>query len=221
MRRAGQAAVGLGLLLSLAAAGCSGADGGGGVGGGDKGRSAAPSTRMHVLTRTPCALLEAKPLVDGMTFRAGTDSLRTEPREDSSQDGTPETYRQVSCHETNGRAAQGGDLWLLSTSADVYERVGPACHRKRVKEDLDRAQHLGPVALGDSAYWRSIEENGRPGRELVLCDGNLLLEVTAFAPYGSERGSVDGTLGKVVEAAARLMEEGLRDPSAPSSTPAP
>jgi hypothetical protein len=173
------------------------------------------------MSRTPCALLEGKPLVDGMVFRAGTDSVRTEPREDASQDGGPVTYRQVSCHETIGTSARGGGLWLLSARADLYERVGPACHRKRVKENLASAEKLDPVAVDGATYWRNVEEKGRPGRELVMCDGNLLLEVTALAPHGSGRGSVDGTLGKVVEAAARLMEEGLRDPAAPAASPTP
>ncbi|WP_436993027.1 hypothetical protein [Streptomyces sp. enrichment culture] len=210
--------MGLGLLLSLTAVGCSGGDDGGG---GDKSRDAAPSQRVHVLTRTPCALLEGRPLAEGMVFRAGTDSVRSEPREDVLQDGEPGTYRQVSCHETNGRPAQGGDLWLLNARAMRYEKVGPACHKKRVKEDLDRAQQRGPVAVGDAAYWLNVEENGRPGREYVLCDGDLLVEVTAFAPHGTQRADVDGTLGKVVEAAARRMEEGLRDPYAATSSPTP
>ncbi|WP_228980529.1 hypothetical protein [Streptomyces sp. DH12] len=205
----------MGLLLSVVA-GCSG-----GGGGGDKGADVEPSTRMHVMSPAPCALLERKPLVDGMTFRAGTDSVRTEPREDASQDDGSVTYRQSSCHETIGTPARGGGLWLLSARADVYERVGPACHRKRVKENLASAQKLDPVAVDGAAYWRNVEEKGMPGRELIMCDGNLLLEVTALAPRGSERGSVDGTLGKLVETAARLMEEGLRDPAAPSSSTMP
>lgn len=216
MRRAGQSVMALGLMSSLVV-GCSGGDGDGE----GKGRDAAPSTRMHVMSHTPCALLEDKPLAEGMVFRAGTDSVQAEPREDALQDDGPVTYRRTSCYKTNGTPARGGDLWLLSANAHLYEEVGPACHKKRIKENLAGAQKLDPVAVDDATYWRNVEEEGRPGRELVMCDGNLLLEITALAPHGSERGSVDGTLGKVVEAAARLMEEGLRDPTAPSSSPTP
>ncbi|WP_432075399.1 hypothetical protein [Streptomyces wuyuanensis] len=207
----------LGLVSSLVVTGCSsGEDAGEG-----KGPGAASSTRMHVLSRTPCALLEERPLAEGMVFRAGTDSVRMEPREDAHQDDGPVAYRRTSCYKTNGTPAQGGDLWLLNADAHLYEEVGPACHKKRIRENLASAQKLGPVAVDDATYWRNVEEEGRPGRELVMCDGNLLLQITALAPHGSERGSVDGTLGKVVEVAARLMEEGLRDPAAPSSSPTP
>ncbi|MFE6283701.1 hypothetical protein [Streptomyces sp. NPDC057877] len=210
MRHTGGTAVGLlALLATLGVAGCSDGDGEGDKGGG----SVKPSKRMHAFTEAPCSLIEGKPLAGGMVFRAGTDSTQSEPREDAALD-TPEAYRSTTCYRTLGTPAEGGDLWDLTTSADLYERVGPACRAKRIKEDLDRVGNREPHAIDDFTYWQNVEEDGKVGRELLLCDGNLLLKVTAFAPSGSQRDAVDDTLAKLVEEAAQLTEKGLREPAA-------
>lgn len=63
------------------------------------------------------------------------------------------------------------------------------------------------------------EERGRPGRTLILRNGDLLLSVSAYAPHGSEERHVDVQegLARIVENTARRMEDGLRDQDAPTT----
>ena len=72
--------------------------------------------------------------------------------------------------------------------------------------------------MHDAAYAKPADDQGRPGRTLLLWNGDLLLSVTAYAPYGSKEDEVRDGLGTIVESTARLMEDGLRDRDAPSPT---
>ncbi|WIY80374.1 hypothetical protein [Streptomyces anulatus] len=101
----------------------------------------------------------------------------------------------------------------------MYEDTEPARHAYRVKEDLDRAHGRGPEKVHDAAYAIPADDQGRPGRTLLLWNGDLVLRVSAYAPHGSTEHDVQKDLERIVGNAARRMEDGLRDHDASPAAP--
>ncbi|MZG06157.1 hypothetical protein GTW62_28435, partial [Streptomyces sp. SID5614] len=95
----------------------------------------------------------------------------------------------------------------------------PARHAYRVKEDLDRAHGRGPEKVHDTAYALPADDGGRPGRTLLLWNGDLVLTVSAYAPHGSTEREVRKDLEQILGTTARRVEDGLRDHDAPSPAP--
>ncbi|MFF2536044.1 hypothetical protein [Streptomyces cyaneofuscatus] len=203
-------------LIASAAVAVSGCSGSGQEGAGGPGKLAARAPGVHSWTGSPCALLADTPLARGFTVGSTTDSADPDAREDIGENGARPRYRQTGC--LADLTGPDGALWRLSTTAALYEDVGPAHHAYRVKEDLDRAHGRGPQRVHDAAYAKPADDQGRPGRTLLLWNGDLLLSVTAYAPYGSKEHDVRDDIGSIVENTARLMEDGLRDRDAPSPT---
>ncbi|WP_324800912.1 hypothetical protein SJX93_33875 [Streptomyces cyaneofuscatus] len=203
-------------LIASAAVAVSGCSGGGQEGAGGPGKPAARAPGVHSWTGSPCALLADTPLARGFTVGSTTDSADPDAREDIGENGARPRYRQTGC--LADLTGPDGALWRLSTTAAVYENVGPAHHAYRVKEGLDRAHGRGPQRVHDAAYAKPADDQGRPGRTLLLWNGDLLLSVTAYAPYGSKEHDVRDDIGSIVENTARLMEDGLRVRDAPSPT---
>ncbi|MFI5721502.1 hypothetical protein [Streptomyces cyaneofuscatus] len=203
-------------LIASAAVAVSGCSGSGQEGAGGPGKPAARAPGVHSWTGSPCALLAGTPLARGFTVGSTTDSADPDAREDIGENGARPRYRQTGC--LADLTGPDGALWRLSTTAALYEDVGPAHHAYRVKEDLDRAHGRGPQRVHDAAYAKPADDQGRPGRTLLLWNGDLLLSVTAYAPYGSKEHDVRDDIGSIVENTARLMEDGLRDRDAPSPT---
>ncbi|MFC9247713.1 hypothetical protein ACFT7S_28005 [Streptomyces sp. NPDC057136] len=203
-------------LLVAGAVGCSGA---GDEDGKDKGKAEGRVHGVHQWTSEPCDLLKRKPLAEGFEVGSTTDSAESDAKEDVGENGARPRYQDAGC--LTAVTDPDGRHWKLSTTAWVYEEVEPALHAFRVKEDLDRVRNHKQSQLDDSTYWIAAEDGGLPGRTLLMRDGNLLLTVSAYGPYGSKEHEVQETLGQIVEKAAELMEDGLRthDASAPSSTP--
>ncbi|MET9929177.1 MULTISPECIES: hypothetical protein [unclassified Streptomyces] len=204
------------LIAAVAALTVSGCSGSGQDGAGASGKSAARAPGVHSWTGRPCALLTDAPLAEGFAVGSTTDSADPDTREDIGENGTRPRYRQTGC--LAGLTGPDGALWELSTTATVYEDTAPARHAYRVKEDLDRAHGRGPERVHATAYAKPADDQGRPGRTLVLWNGDLLLSVTAYGPYGSKQHDVRDDLAGIVETTARLMEDGLRDRDAPSPT---
>ncbi len=101
----------------------------------------------------------------------------------------------------------------------MYEESAPAHRAYRVKHDLDRVHGRGPERVHKTAYAKPVDDQGRPGRALLLWNGDLLLTVTAYGPYGSKAHDVREGLQDLVENTARLVEDALRDRDAPSPVP--
>ncbi|MFD4219527.1 hypothetical protein [Streptomyces griseus] len=216
LRRARSAAL-IGLAVA-ASAGCSG--GGDGASGGKNGTGAELTARppgAHSWTGRPCALLSGATPADGFTLGSSTDSASPDSREDIGENGTRPLYRRTGC--LTDLKAPDGTLWKLSTTARVYENTRPARHAYRVKKDLDRAHGRGPEKIHDTAYALPEDDQGRPGRTLLLWNGDLVLTVSAYAPHGSTEHDVQKDLERIVGNAARRTEDGLRDHDA--SSPAP
>jgi len=203
-------------LIASAAVAVSGCSGGGQEGAGAPGKPAARAPGVHSWTGSPCDLLAGAPLARGFTVGSTTDSADPDAREDIGENGARPRYRQTGC--LADLTGPDGALWKLSTTAAVYEDVGPARHAYRVKEDLDRAHGRGTQRVHDAAYAKPADDQGRPGRTLLLWNGDLLLSVTAYGPYGSKEHEVRDGLGAIVENTARRMEDELRDGDAPSPT---
>ncbi|MFD7382668.1 hypothetical protein [Streptomyces anulatus] len=212
LRRARSAAL-FGLAMAVSA-GCSGGDGGA------NGEAAEQTTRppgTHSWTSRPCALLTDAAPAEGFTLGSTTDSAPSDAREDIGENGARPRYRQTGCLAY--LKAPDGTFWKLSTTASVYEETGPARHAYRVKEDLDRAHGRGPEKVHDAAYAIPAEDQGRPGRTLLLWNGDLVLKVSAYAPHGSTEHDVREELDRIVGDAARRTEDGLRDHDAASVAP--
>lgn len=205
------AAVAVAVVAASTVSGCSGS---GRAGAGASGTSAARSPGVHSWTGRPCALLTGAPLAEGFAVGSTTDSADPDARADIGENGSRPRYRQTGC--LAGLTGPDGASWTLSATATVYEDTEPAHHAYRVKEDLDRAHGRGPERVHDAAYATPTDDQGRPGRTLVLRNGDLLLSVTAYGPYGSKEHDVRDDLAGIVESTARLMEDGLRDRDAPS-----
>ncbi|MFD5349177.1 hypothetical protein ACFWJY_36870, partial [Streptomyces anulatus] len=77
----------------------------------------------------------------------------------------------------------------------------------------------GPEKVHDAAYAIPADDQGRPGRTLLLWNGDLVLTVSAYAPHGSMEHDVQKDLERIVGNAARLTEDGLRDHDASSAAP--
>ncbi|MFI1227479.1 MULTISPECIES: hypothetical protein [unclassified Streptomyces] len=198
-----------------ASAGCSG-DGGDGR----NGEAAEPGARppgVHSWTSTPCDLLTGAPPAEGFTLGSATDSAPSDAQEDIGENGARPLYRQTGC--LADLKAPDGTFWKLSTTASVYEETEAARRAYRVKEDLDRAHGRGPEKVHDSAYAIPADEQGRPGRTLLLRNGDLVLTVSAYAPHGSTEHDVQKDLDRLVENAARRTEDGLRDDDASPADP--
>ncbi|MEU0162603.1 hypothetical protein ABZ154_28295 [Streptomyces sp. NPDC006261] len=198
----------------VAVSGCSG--GGQEEGAGASGKPAARAPGVHSWTSGPCELLAGAPLAKGFTVGSTTDTADPGAREDIGENGARPRYRQTGC--LAGLTGPDGALWKLSTTAAVYEDVEPAHRAYRVGEDLDRAHGRGARRVHDAAYAKPADDQGRPGRTLLLWNGDLLLSVTAYGPYGSKEHEVRDALGSIVENTARLMEDRLRESDAPSPT---
>ncbi|MFD3969754.1 hypothetical protein [Streptomyces cyaneofuscatus] len=203
-------------LITSAAVAVSGCSGGGQVGAGGPGKAAARAPGVHSWSGSPCELLAGAPLARGFAVGTTTDSADPDAREDIGENGARPRYRQTGC--LADLTGPDGASWRLSTTAAVYEDAGPARHAYRVKEDLDRAHGRGAERVHDAAYAKPADGQGRPGRTLLLWNGDLLLSVTAYGPYGSEEHEVRDRLGAIVENTARRMEDQLRDRDAPSPT---
>ncbi|MYX18096.1 hypothetical protein GTY67_32630 [Streptomyces sp. SID8374] len=201
-------------LIASAALAVSGCSGGGQDGAEGQGKSAACAPGVHSWTSRPCELLAGAPPAEGFTVGSTTDSADPDTREDIGEKGTRHRYRQAGC--LAGLTGADGASWKLSATAAVYEDAGPARRAYRIKEDLDRAHGRGPERVHDAAYGKPADDQGRPGRTLLLWNGDLLLSVTAYGPYGSKEHDVREDLGRIVENTARLVEDGLRDGDAPS-----
>ncbi len=171
---------------------------------------------MHSWTGTPCAPLTDEPLAKGFTVGSTTDSADPDVREDIGEGGARPRYRQTGC--LAGLTGPDGASWKLYTTADVYEESPPAHGAYRVKHDLDRVHGRGPERVHATAYAKPVDDQGRPGRALLLWNGDLLLTVTAYGPYGSKAHDVREGLQDLVENTARLVEDALRDRDAPPRT---
>ncbi|MFC8626183.1 hypothetical protein [Streptomyces anulatus] len=212
LRRARSAAL-VGLAVAVSA-GCSGGDGG------KNGKAAEQTARppgTHSWTSRPCDLLTGAAPAEGFTLGSTTDSAPSDAREDIGEDGTRPLYQQTGC--LADLKAPDGTFWKLSTTASVYEDTEPARHAYRVKEDLDRAHGRGPEKVHDAAYAIPADDQGRPGRTLLLWNGDLVLTVSAYAPHGSTEHDVQKDLERIVGNAARRTEDGLRDHEASSAAP--
>ncbi|MFH9133921.1 hypothetical protein [Streptomyces sp. NPDC017524] len=220
MHGSGSAALGrarsaalIGLAVAVSA-GCSGGDDG-------KNRDAAERTARppgtHSWTSRPCDLLTDEAPAEGFALRTTTDSASPDALEDIGENGARPLYRQTGC--LADLRASDGTFWKLSTRASVYEAAEAARHAYRVKEDLDRAHGRGPEKVHAAAYAIPADDQGRPGRTLLLWNGDLVLTVSAYAPHGSTEHDVRESLERIVGNAARRTEDGLRDHDA--SAPAP
>ncbi|MEV7164022.1 hypothetical protein AB0N60_18175 [Streptomyces microflavus] len=220
LRRAGVASLRkarVAALIASAAVAVSGCSGGGqdGAGGGDKLVARPPG--VHTWTSSPCALLAGAAPAKGFVLGTTTDSADPDAREDIGENGARPRFRQTSClADVTG---PDGEFWKLSTTAAVYEEAEPARRAYLVKENLDRAHGRGPERVHEAAYGKPDDDQGRPGRTLLLWNGDLLLSVTAYGPYGSKEHEVRDDLRRIVQNTARLMEDGLRDHDAPSPVP--
>ncbi|WP_274035201.1 hypothetical protein [Streptomyces sp. MMBL 11-1] len=203
----------IGLAVAVAA-GCSGGDDGRNGKAADR---AAPPPGTHSWTGRPCDLLMDAAPVEGFTLGGTTDSASSDAREDIGESGARALYRQTGCLAE--LKAPDGMLWKLITRASVYEDSEAARHAYRVKEDLDRAHGRGPEEFHDAAYVIPADDQGRPGRTLLLWNGDLVLTVSAFAPHGSTEQDVRKGLERIVRDTAHRTEEGLRDHDAPSPAP--
>jgi len=212
LRRAGVAA--LIASAAVAVAGCSEEGQDGAEGGGEL---AARAPGVHSWTSSPCGLLAGAAPAKGFTLGSTTDSADPDTREEIDGKGARPRYRQTGC--LADLTGPDGEFWKLSTTAAVYEDVEPARRAYLVKENLDRAHGRGPERVHEAAYGKPDDDQGRPGRTLLLWNGDLLLSVTAHSPYGSKEHEVRGDLRKIVENTARLVEDGLRDHDAPSPLP--
>ncbi|MGW7093290.1 hypothetical protein [Streptomyces sp. NPDC054874] len=203
----------IGLAVAVSA-GCSGGDDG-------KNPEAAEQTARppgtHSWTSRPCDLLTGEAPAEGFTLGSTTDSASPDAQEDIGENGARPLYRQTGC--LADLKAADGTFWKLSTRASVYEATGAARHAYRVKEDLDRAHGRGPEKVHEAAYAIPADDQGRPGRTLLLWNGDLVLTVSAYAPHGSTEHDVQESLDRIVDNAARRTEDGLRDHDA--SSPAP
>ncbi|MFE8910710.1 hypothetical protein [Streptomyces globisporus] len=213
LRRARAAAL-IGLAVA-ASAGCSG--------GGDDGteREAAELRArppgVHSWTARPCDLLTGAPPAEGFSLGSTTDSASPDALEDVGEDGARPLYRRTGC--LADLKGPDGAFWELSATASVYEDAEPARHAYRVKEDLDRAHGRGPEKVHEDAYALPADDRGRPGRTLLLRNGDLVLTVSAYAPHGSTEHEVRKDLEQILGNAARRIEDGLRDHDAPSPAP--
>ncbi|MFG3393775.1 hypothetical protein [Streptomyces parvus] len=210
LRRARSAAL-IGLAVA-ASAGCSGGDDDG-----TKGEAAQLSARppgAHSWTGRPCDLLTDAPPAEGFTLGSTTDSAFPDAREDVGENGARSLYRRTGC--LADLKGPDGAFWKLHATASVYEDSEPARHAYRVKEDLDRAHGRGPEKVHGTAYALPADDGGRPGRTLLLWNGDLVLTVSAYAPHGSTEGEVRKNLERIIGNAAHRMENGLRDQSAAS-----
>ncbi|MET9768732.1 hypothetical protein [Streptomyces sp. NPDC006415] len=213
LRRARSAAL-IGLAVA-ASAGCSGGDDDGKNGEAAELRPRPPGA--HSWTGEPCDLLAGAAPAEGFTLGSTTDSASPDTREDIGENGTRPRYRQTGC--LADLKAPDGTLWKLSTTASVYEEPEAARHAYRVKEDLDRSHGRGPEKVHDAAYALPADDGGRPGRTLLLWNGDLVLTASAYAPHGSTEREVRKDLERIVGNAARRTEDGLRDHDAPSPAP--
>ncbi|MGW9246314.1 hypothetical protein [Streptomyces badius] len=213
LRRARSAAL-IGLAVAVSA-GCSGGDDGGTKGDVTELRVRVPG--VHSWTDKPCGILTAAPPAEGFSLGSTTDSASPEGREDIGEDGARPRYRQTGC--LADLKGPDGAFWKLSATASVYEDPEPAHHAYRVKEDLDRAHGRGPEKVHDTAYALSADDGGRPGRTLLLWNGDLVLTVSAYAPHGSTEHEAREDLERILGNVARRMEDGLRDHDAPSRPP--
>ncbi|MEU0623226.1 hypothetical protein ABZ329_20550 [Streptomyces rubiginosohelvolus] len=213
LRRARSAAlIGLAVVVS---AGCSGGDDSGA-----KGDAAALPARppgVHSWTGRPCDLLRDAPPAAGFSLGSTTDSASPETQEDIGENGARPLYRRTGC--LADLKGPDGAFWKLSATASVYEDPEPARHAFRVKEDLDRAHGRGPEKVHDTAYALPADDGGRPGRTLLLWNGDLVLTVSAYAPHGSTEREVRKDLEQILGTTARRVEDGLRDHDAPSPAP--
>ncbi|GGP86557.1 hypothetical protein [Streptomyces sindenensis] len=214
LRRTRSAAL-IGLAVAVSA-GCSGGDDG------TKGDPAELHDRLpgvHSWTAKPCTLLTAAPPAEGFSLGSTTDSASPEAREAIGEGGVRPRYRQTGC--LADLRGPDGAFWQLNATASVYEAPEPARHAYRVKEDLDRAHGRGLEKVHDTAYALPADEGGRPGRTLLLWNGDLVLTVSAYAPHGSTEREARKDLDQILGNAARRMEDGLRDHDAPSPSPTP
>ncbi|MGW6290184.1 hypothetical protein [Streptomyces sp. NPDC055107] len=212
LRRARSAAL-IGLAVAVSA-GCSGGDDGKS---GETAEQAARPPGTHSWTGRPCELLTGAAPAEGFTLGSTTDSASSDAQEDIGETGARPLYRETGC--LADLKAPDGTFWKLSTRASVYEDPEAARHAYRVKEDLDRAHGRGPEKVHEAAYAIPADDGGRPGRTLLLWNGDLVLTVSAYAPHGSTEHDVQQSLERIVGNAARRTEDGLRDPDA--SSPAP
>ncbi|WP_411080089.1 hypothetical protein [Streptomyces sp. cmx-18-6] len=219
MRRSKEAElrrVRLAALITSAAMAVSGCFGGkDDDGGAEKSTGRAPG--VHGWTSSPCDLLAGASLADGFTIGSTADRADPEPREDVGEKGVRPRYRQTRCL-VDLRDGDGA-YWKLSTSAAVYESAEQARRAYRVSRNLDQVHGREPRRVHETAYWIPVDGRGRPGRTLQLWNGDLRLAVSAYGPYRSSEHEVREDLGRIVENAARLMEDGLRshDASSPST----
>ncbi|MGW6712253.1 hypothetical protein ACWF9X_06470 [Streptomyces globisporus] len=211
LRRARSAAL-IGLAVAVSA-GCSGSDGSGAKGAAATELRARPPG-VHSWTGRACDLLTGSPPAAGFSLGSTTDSASPDTREDVGEDGARPRYRRTGC--LADLKGPDGAFWKLSATASVYEDPEPARNAYRVKEDLDRAHGRGPEKVHDGAYALPADEQGRPGRTLVLWNGDLVLTVSAYAPHGSTEREARKDLEQILENAARRIEDGLRDHDASS-----
>lgn len=204
-------------LAALASAGCSGDGQDDGNGRGAAGDRAARPPGAHRWTSSPCDALANWTPAEGFTLGSTTDSADPDAREDVGANGARPRFRTTGC--LADLTARDGTYWKLSSTASLYEDAAPARHAYRVKLDLDRAHGRGPRKMHAAAYWLPTDDQGRPGRTLLLWNGDLLLSVSAYAAHGSAESDVHKDLGRIVENAARRMEDGLRDAEAASAAP--
>ncbi|MEU2408084.1 hypothetical protein ABZ943_18720 [Streptomyces rubiginosohelvolus] len=213
LRRARSAAlIGLAVVVS---AGCSGGDDSGTEG--DAAELPARPPGVHSWTGRPCDLLTDAPPAAGFSLGSTTDSASPEAREDIGENGARPLYRRTGC--LADLKGPDGAFWKLSATASVYEDPEPARHAYRVKQDLDRAHGRGPEKVHDTAYALPADDRGRPGRTLLLWNGDLVLTVSAYAPHGSTEREVRKDLEQILGNTARRVEDGLRDHDAPSPAP--
>ncbi|MYT92226.1 hypothetical protein GTY40_14435 [Streptomyces sp. SID8359] len=202
---------------AVAVSGCSGGGPDGGGAAGSSGNFVARAPGVHRWTGTPCAPLTGEPLAKGFDIGSATDSADPGVREDIGEGGDRPRYRQTGC--LAGLTGPDGAPWRLYTSAAVYEESAPAHRAYRTRHDLDRAHGRGPERVHRTAYAKPVHDQGHPGRALLLWNGDLLLTVTAYGPYGSKARDVREGLQGLVENTARLMEDALRDGDARSPVP--
>ncbi|MFJ8228267.1 hypothetical protein [Streptomyces griseus] len=200
----------IGLAVAVSA-GCSG-------GGDGENREAAERTARppgaHSWTSRPCDLLAGEAPAEGFTLGSTTDSASPDSQEDIGENGARPLYRQTGC--LADLKAPDGTFWKLSTRASVYEETEAARRAYHVKQNLDRAHGRGPEKVHDAAYVLSADDQGRPGRTLLLWNGDLVLTVSAYAAHGSTEHAVREDLDRIVDNAARRTEDGLRDHGASS-----
>lgn len=211
LRRARSAAL-IGLAVA-ASAGCTG----GGDEKGEAGEQTARPPGAHSWTSRPCELLADAEPAEGFSLGSTTDSASPDTRADIGESGARPLYRRTGC--LADLKAPDGAFWKLSTTASVYEDTEPARHAYLLKEDLDRAHGRGPEKVHDAAYAIPADDQGRPGRTLLLWNGDLVLTVSAYAPHGSTEPDVQKDLERITGNAARRTEDGLRDHDASPSAP--